>query len=176
MNESTRHRVAFNLYWYLGPQRSLEAVAEAITARPRDFGFKRPPSPRTLQRWSSRFDWQARLAEMEAGARKLKGEEQVDELRRVNERHIREALALQQKGLARLQNLADRDLTPEEARRAIVDGVKLERLVRGESTERTEVRSDVKIDQFIEGLSEQDLRRLAGLEPRGARQTGRQRS
>jgi hypothetical protein len=170
--ESAKHRVAFNLYWYLGPRRSLEAVAETIAARPRDFGFKQAPHSRTLSRWSARFHWQNRLAEMEAEARQLQAEEQVDELRVMNERHIKEALALQQKGVARLHALGDHDLSPEEARRAIVEGVKLERLVRGESTERTEVKGDLRLEQFIQGLSESELRRLAGLSPQGSPRTG----
>ena len=86
----------------------------------------------------------------------------------MNERHVKEALALQQKGVARLHTLGDRELTAEEARRAIVEGIKLERLVRGESTERTEVKGDIRLEHFIEGLTDDELRDLAGLAPQGS--------
>ena len=55
MTETTRQREAFNLYWELGGERSIERLHAEL----RRSG--RAPDLRTLYRWSSRFRWQQRL-------------------------------------------------------------------------------------------------------------------
>jgi hypothetical protein len=50
--------------------------------------------------------------------------------------------------------------TAEAAIRAIVEGARLERLARGEPTERQEVSGDVQIDAKLAALTDEELDRL----------------
>jgi hypothetical protein len=173
MSESSRHRVAFHAYFYLGPNRTLEELHGLLRREPRQFGFARPPSWRTIERWSARYDWQDRIADLEAEARKRDSEEQLDELRQMNDRHAKEGRALQQKAIQRLHALSENELAPETAVRALVEGIKLERLAAGEATDRTAIEGGIHVAQVnLSSFSEDELRQLAGLtggRPREAR-------
>ncbi len=159
MRESTRHRLAFDAYVDQGAQRSLEALQRLIAADPAAFGFKRAPSQRTVHRWSTALHWQDRLADLEREARQRDAEAQLQGLMEMNRRHAQEGMALQQKGIARLQAVAEDDLTPGEAIRAVTEGVRLERLGRGEVTDRSEIQE--RADHDLAGFSLAELRALA---------------
>ena len=169
MREDTRHRLAFGAYVEQGSERSLERLRDHIRGDPAAFGLKRAPSSRTLHRWSSAFHWQDRLADLEREARIRDAEAQIQALREMNERHTREGLALQQKAVEYLQTVHPERLSPGEAIRALVEGVRLERLARGEVTERTQIERN---DHDLSGFSIAELRALAGLAAERARGTG----
>ena len=160
MRERTRHRVVFDAYVRQGPNRSLERLHAEIVVDPEAYGFTRPPALRTLYGWSAELHWQDRLADLEREARQRDAVEQLEALHEMNERHAREGLALQQKAVQRLQTLLDRELAPGEAIRALVEGVRLERLARGEVTERTQIERD-NLD--LSTFSVAELRALAEL-------------
>jgi len=165
MPESTRQREAFDAYWSLGAERSIERL-QAVLAR-----AGRVPTLRTLYEWSRRYHWQARLQGLERQAREAADQARVQALREMQERQAREALLLQQKGAQWLTGADAETASPEAAIRAIVEGAKLERLVRGEATERTEQRSVT--DERLEELSDAELDALidhaaAGLAGEGA--------
>ena len=160
VEEKTRHRLAFDLYVRMGPGRSLEALHRDLQKDPSLIGLKRAPSLSTLEAWSSAFHWQARLLDLERQAAEQDREEQLKALRDMNERHAREGLALQQKGVERLGTLPPERLSASDAVRALVEGVRLERLARGEPTERQEVRSDVEINTRLAALTDEELDRL----------------
>ena len=63
MPESTRQRKAFNRYWELGADRSIERLHALLSA-----GGK-APTTRTIYAWSSRFHWQNRIGDLERRAR-----------------------------------------------------------------------------------------------------------
>jgi hypothetical protein len=136
--ESTKHRSAFEAYWRLGQDRSIERLHSALAE-----GSRKAPSLRTLYEWSSRYHWQSRIAQLEREARVVEDEARIAAIREMHERQAKAGLFLQQKGMEWLVNLGEDVASPEAAVRAIVEGAKLERLARGEVTERQEVTSDI---------------------------------
>lgn len=169
MKEQTRQRLAFDLYVRMGPSRSLEALHEALQADPSLIGLARPPGRSTLESWSSAFHWQDRLLDLERQAAERDREEQLKALREMNERHAREGLALQQKAVDRLRGLAPAEISAAEAVRALVEGVRLERLARGEPTEHIREEGEVVYGHVdLKNFSNEELRRLAELAERRA--------
>lgn len=173
MKEKTRQRLAFDLYVRLGPDRSLEALHRALQEDPSRIGLKRAPNLSTLEAWSSALHWQERLLDLERESHEQDREAQVQALQEMNERHAREGLALQQKGIARLQDLPPSKMPVGHAIRAVIEGVWLERLARGEPTEHIRQEREM-IDGHIDlgRFSNEELRRLAELADRGATGTG----
>lgn len=154
MAETTRHREAFGRYWELGAVRSIELLREVLEAS------GRAPSLRTLYEWSRRYQWQRRIHDLERDARASEDEARRSALREMHERQAREALFLQQRGAEWLAALGPDEASPEAAIRAIVEGAKLERLARGEATERTEQRE--LSDRRLQELSDDELDALLG--------------
>ena len=76
----------------------------------------------------------------------------------MRERQSREALLLQQKGTEWIAGVEEGKASPEAAIRAIVEGAKLERLARGEPTERTEQHTTV--DSKLKELTDEELDQL----------------
>jgi uncharacterized protein YoaH (UPF0181 family) len=169
VRESTRHRLAFDLYVKLGPGRSLEGLRWALQENPSRIGLRRVPSLSTLEAWSSILHWQDRLMDLEREALERDREEQIRALRDMSERHAREGLALQQKGVERLQQLSPSDINANEAIRAVIEGVRLERLARGEPTEHVRQEGGMLHGHIDLGsFSNEELRRLAELADRHA--------
>ena len=161
MRESTRHRLVFRAYVDMGAARTLEVLHVQLKADPERFGLHRAPGLRSLYRWSAELHWQDRLADLEREARRADAEAYVRALREMNERQAREGLVLQQKALQRIQALLAEDFSGSEAIRALVEGARLERLARGEVTERTQIERSNQIDLSTFSLAE--LRALAEL-------------
>ena len=153
MSESTRHRRAFERYFRLGPDRSLTLLHEALAAE-----GGRVPALRTLEEWSRTYHWSDRIADVERRARDAEDEARITAIREMEERHTKEALLLQQRGSQWLAAFDSDDASPDAAIRAIAEGVRIERLARGEPTERTET-SDAA-DPRLERISDDDLDRL----------------
>lgn len=173
MKETTRHRLAFDLYVRLGADRSLEALHEALKGDPSLIGLKRDPSRSTLESWSSAFHWQDRLLDLERKATEQDREQQLRTLQEMAERHAREGLALQQKGVERLQSLRPEELTPSDAVRALIEGVRLERLARGEPTDRIAQKGEEGHEPVdLRNFNNEELRRLAELGDRRAAGAG----
>ena len=153
MAESTKHRHAFERYWRLGPERSIEALHAAMRAE------GKAPSLRTLYAWSSKYQWQDRIADLERDARAAEHEARVAVIREMHERHVKEALLLQQRGAEWLATINETKATPDAAIRALVEGAKLERLARGEPTEVKEIHHD-DADPRLSRLSDERLAAL----------------
>ena len=155
MRETTRHREAFDRYWRLGAERSLERLHAELEAEGRG------PSLRTLCEWSRQLHWQDRISDLERKARQAEDAARVAAIREMQERHAREGLLLQQRGTEWLAEFGAEDASPEAAIRAITEGAKLERLARGEATERTES-VDPTAEQLRE-VSDDELQRFIAL-------------
>lgn len=153
MTETTRHRKAFAAYWEMGSTRSIERLHQEL----RRGGSA--PSLRTLYAWSSTYHWQDRLVRLERDARHAEDEARVAAVREMSERHAREALLLQQKGAEWLTTLDVEQVSAEAAIRAVAEGIRLERLVRGEVTQRTAIEDDSR----LEGISDEQLEALINL-------------
>jgi hypothetical protein len=149
MVESTRQRQAFEIYWRLGAQRSVERVAAELA---RSKG--RAPALRTLYGWSSRHQWQHRLARLEHEAQVAEDEARVAAIKEMCERQGKAGLLLQQKGIEWLVAIEAEAVSPDAAVKAIVEGAKLERLARGEPSEQLEVKSEIDARLSLIGDSE----------------------
>lgn len=114
---------AFEYYVALGPGRSYRAVAER-------FGV----SKRAVTKLALRDDWASRLLRVESEARAEADQRAVDTLREMNERHVKIARALQGRALEVLSRTPLE--TPRDVIRALELGVRQERLILGEPTER----------------------------------------
>ena len=152
MPEGTRQREAFDRYWALGAERSIERLHVVLEQE------GKAPTTRTIYTWSSRYHWQDRIQDLERRAWLAEDEARIEMVHEMQERQAREALLLQQKGAEWIAGVTGDEASPEAAIRAIVEGAKLERLARGEATERTEQRdiTDLRLkelsDEELEGL------------------------
>jgi 2-phospho-L-lactate transferase/gluconeogenesis factor (CofD/UPF0052 family) len=145
------HRVpqseAFAMYCGLGHVRSYAAVA-------RHYGV----STRAVLFLAKRYNWAGRLREIEAVAEERMREAQVQALIEARERHLKSLRVLQGKALAGMRDQNARSLN--EATRALETGIKLERLILGESTANTQVSVEEKqrreLDELVVDDSEVD--------------------
>jgi hypothetical protein len=117
---------AFEFYVALGPARSYSKVAE-------HYGVTK----RAVTAHAKRERWAERLQEAEAKAREESQEKAVEVLAEMDERHLKVAKALQGKALAALRELPLDKAT--DVIKALELGVKQERLIRGEPSERREM-------------------------------------
>lgn len=124
---------AFSFYVSLGPRRSYDAVAAKYGA-----------SRRGVADHAKREHWQERVAKLETRARADAETKAAESLEAMNQRHLQEARFLQSRGL---EGLKSGRLELYAANGRLVElGVKLERLVRGQATERTE-----SLEQVVRG-------------------------
>jgi len=151
MRETTRHRDAFNAYVDMGSERTIEKLRTALQEQ------GRAPSVRTLYEWSRSFHWQYRLDDLERKARTADEEVRIKAIREMQERQAKAALLLQQKGAEWISRLEDVP-SAEAAIRAIVEGAKLERLARGETTEKVEI--EQAGDSRLKEISDEELEKL----------------
>ena len=173
MKETTRHRLALNLYVRMGAGRSLEALRGALQEDPSKIGLSRAPSRSTLETWSSAFHWQERLLDLERQAAKRDREELLKAAREMNERQAKEGLALQQKGVEGLKSLPPEELSASEAVHALIEGARLERLARGEPTELITQTGDLLHGHIdLSNFTNEELRRLVEITERRATGAG----
>lgn len=154
MAEKPRHREAFELYWRMGAERTLERLNAELEAE------GRAPNLRTLYEWSRRYHWQRQIAALEQEAKQAEHGARIAALREMYDRQAKEALLLQQKGAEWLAAMGADDATADAAIRAVVEGAKLERFARGEPTDRQEVNGEIGINARLTALSDEELDRL----------------
>ena len=136
----------------MGPERSLALLQQQLRSE-----FRRPPTLRTLENWSTRFGWQVRIRELERQARDRAAREHVEWVQQHRERLRNEGLFLQQRGLEWLREKLPEDVSASESVRAIEAGFRLEALALGEATERISVEEH---DDRIERLTDEELEQL----------------
>jgi hypothetical protein len=131
---------AFAMYCGMGHVRSYSAVAKHYAV-----------SDRAVLFLAKRYRWAERLREIEAVAEERMREQQVQAVIEARERHLKSLKILQDKALAGMRDQEARSLN--EATRALETGIKLERLILGESTANTQVsveeREQREVDQLV---------------------------
>ena len=132
---------AFDFYVGLGIGRSYQAVADHFSV-----------SKGAVTALAKRDAWQDRLAKIEAEARSKSNQKAVETLEQVNDRHLRIARSLQAKALEALRNLSLEDA--RDVIRALDLGVKQERLILGEPTDR----QAQTVEEIVERESKRWLR------------------
>jgi hypothetical protein len=127
---ASRAALFFHCYYELGPNRSLRGLARDLNTA----GIATSES--TLKRYSKRYGWKVRIAELDADLRKRRRERSIQWRLDIEERHAslaREVQALGQAGLRRLLGSPERleRMTPAEITRLTNDGVSQERAAYG---------------------------------------------
>lgn len=117
---------AFARFVALGPGRTYAALAAQIGC-----------TTRAIEKHASRDQWQARLEVFEERSRLHVEQVLAETLEQMNVRHVGALHKIQEKALKALAELPIS--TAAEAVRALAETIKLERLVRGEATDRVAV-------------------------------------
>ncbi len=115
---------AFDFYMGLGPDRSYEAVAER-------YGV----SKRAVTKRAAKEKWQERVSEIEQKARESSDKKVQESLEAMNDRHLKMTQAIQGKALQALREMALDSAMGGV--RALDQAIRLERLIRGEPSDRT---------------------------------------
>ena len=117
---------AFELYASLGPDRSYQAIAD-------HYGVTK----RAVTRRAVKEDWSGRLKTIEENVRERTDEKIEDALAEMRDRHLRTIKAMQARALGALKAFP---LTSGmEGMKAAEMAIKLERLIQGEASERTDL-------------------------------------
>ncbi len=132
---------AFDFYVGLGSERSYRAVAD-------HYGVTK----RAITKLAAREGWAERLANIEQTARELSDQRLAETLEEVRSRHLKTLRAMNARALAALQQYP---LTSGmEAMRAAETVIKLERLIVGEPSERTEISVEEATRREVQTLLE----------------------
>lgn len=126
---------AFTVYRDLGTTRSLAKVANKLDK-----------SKTIIGRWSSKWNWVERTNAWDDELDRLNKLEQIEEVKKMAERHAKTSMMFQQKVIERLAEVNPGELSPNDLARWFEVAVKIERLSRGEPTE--------NVNQEIEGQVE----------------------
>jgi hypothetical protein len=139
--ESAKAYAAFCLYRDQGPRRSLDEASRLYHSQP-PMAAKAPPAGRRrrasgqIRLWAQRWNWSARAWAWDQELARVKTSQRLAAAEEMDERHVREAMLLQNKAVERLRQLRPEELKPRETVTFLVEAAKLERLARGEPTER----------------------------------------
>jgi hypothetical protein len=156
--ESAKAYAAFGLYRDLGSRRSLDEASRSYHRSDREIqhaSARRPPrASGTIRRWAQRYNWLARARAWDQEFERIRQAEQRAALQEMAERHAKEALMMQNKAIERLRQLRPEELGTRETLAYLVEAAKLERLARGEPTER--VSQEHHFDQLQE-LTDDEL-------------------
>ncbi len=138
----------FDLYLTMEPPRSLSLLHQRLS----DVGLSISLSG--LKYYSKRFNWQERLKTASQTAKANSAERDAKLMLTMAERHARTGETLQGLGLSDLKYQMNRDpgtrrSSPSDIAKLIDTGIRIERLARGEVTDRTELQ--VKAVSLIVG-------------------------
>ncbi len=117
---------AFDRYLALGPARSYSALAKTIGV-----------SKQAVVQRATREGWKQRAIEIEKKARDAADRKAIETIESMNARHLKIAQTMQAKALQALQSVSI--ASGMDVMRALDLAVKLERLARGEPSDRTAV-------------------------------------
>jgi len=128
--EGGRWFARFERFRLAGPARSLLALFNADRlAR----GLpKQRCVPGAWAQAAKRWRWQERAQAWDEQQQHLARQAHADELREMNDRHVREARGIQAKAVERLRALRPEELKAADVLRYFTEGTKLERLALGE--------------------------------------------
>ena len=118
---------AFDFYYSLGLERSYQRVADEYKV-----------SKQAVTNMATKEDWQGRLKTIELKARLKSEKKAVETAQAIRNRHLQAARVIQTKALEALKKLSLDSAM--DAVKALDLGVKQERLLIGEASERSEVR------------------------------------
>ena len=135
-NESAKAYEAFALYRDMGSERAVRKVAEKLSK-----------SLALITRWAAKYQWTQRVREWDDHADEIRRKASDTAIKEMSERHLKFGEAFQGIGAAGLRQVKDAidrgdPINPrllDVAIRASDFGMKTERYVKGEPTERIEI-------------------------------------
>ena len=133
--ETAKAFEGFRTYRDFGPKRSLTAVSRVV-AKSRAF----------MSRWSMRWNWVERATAWDMEQDRVMREARQDEVKEMNRRHVQIVRAAQGKAIEALSLFSPASIRSRlgEVVAALVEIMKMERLILGESTERLDVVAKVR--------------------------------
>jgi hypothetical protein len=131
-NESVKAFEAFTAYRDMGTDRSLAKV-----------GTKLGKSTALMERWSVTHRWVARVEVWENEKDRIVREELAKGVTAMRKKHAGIAAIMLDKAVKGLQAIPLEELTMQDIARAVDVATKLERLSRGEATEKTESKTEL---------------------------------
>jgi hypothetical protein len=161
--ESSKAYAAFCLYRDRGPRRSVDEASRLYHGRGADDQARAGSGPKrgasgSVRRWAERWNWPGRVRAWDKENERVKRRKQVEAVEEMAERHAREALMLQNKAVERLRLLRPEELKPRETLAFLVEAARLERLARGEPTERV---AEEHHFPDVKELTDDELARIA---------------
>ncbi len=123
---------AFEYYLGLGPGRSYGSVAEEYSV-----------TKRAVTKLAARGKWQERILEIERKARRASDDKAAETLEQMNDRHLKSLRVIQGKALEALKAMPLN--TAMEGARCLDLGIKQERVIRGEPSDRSALTVEEKI-------------------------------
>jgi hypothetical protein len=153
-NESAKAYAAFAAYRDMGVNRSLAKIARRLGK-----------SKALMDRWSAVYHWVARVDAWEAEKDRAAREELTKGVTAMRKRHVDIAEAMLTKAVKSLRRLPPGAMTMRDIATAVEVAAKLERLSRGETTEKTEgktaLSAEVSVRQLdLSHLTDEELERL----------------
>ncbi len=149
-----------------GARRSLTRTAQNLTKRDGTHY-----SDGTLKVWSQRWHWQERVKAFDEYMDKQIRDELSKGITNMLKKHVDIAQAMLVKALKALQSIPETELNAQDITKMVDIASKLERISRGESTERTEgtrtvtgeVQAHATLNTYntdLSGLSDEELEKL----------------
>lgn len=132
-----------------GARRSLQKTADSLTNRNGE-----PYSVGTLKGWSRKYKWQMRVDAYDDYMDRLTQEELRKGRAAMLKNHVGIAQAMLKKALQALQRIPADELTAQDVARIVDTAAKLERISRGEATERTEGKQTIAGEVRTEAVLE----------------------
>ena len=129
----TKNDYLFGVYYQIGPERSLEKMAELCAGMGLKIGLS------SLKRYSYTFGWQQRVMEVDAKYQEERDAQHAQAIQTMNDRQAGIGRAMQGLGAQGLRNIQASLLNPSEITSLTREGVRIERLAMGEATSRSEV-------------------------------------
>lgn len=149
--ESTQAFAAFAAYRDMGVERSLAKVAQTLGK-----------SKALMERWSVRWQWVVRADAWDDEVDRQSRKELEKGIIGMRKNHANIAKAMLVKALKALQKIQDDEMTPRDVSTMVDVAAKLERLSRGEVTERMEgkqtITGEIALQQIdLSKVSDQEL-------------------
>lgn len=114
--ESVKAFEAFCIYLNLGLERSITKVVQELNK-----------SRALIGRWSSAFEWVDRASAYDADVQRRAREKAVRDARKMNNRHVKIAMQMQEKALAALAGMDPSEIDPKNLIAMLREATKLER-------------------------------------------------
>jgi len=149
--ESSKAYYAFCIYRDLGRDRSHERVTQAY----RKTASKNPKfnRPQQIHIWSIKYNWVSRVTAYDDYIEKKKREQNEKAILEMNKTHADVSMLMIAKVEAKVKSIDPETLTPADAAKWLDIASKLERVSRGEPSDKIDL--DAKIRRFVVKVPEE---------------------